>query len=52
MLKSLLIMKGQKRNKGAQKMNLFTSLVELWLYDSQNLCSKKDSFFEHFYGPP
>ena len=33
-------------------MNLFTSLVELWLYDSQNLCSKKDLFFEHIYGPP
>ena len=28
-VKSLLIMKGQKRNRGARKMNLFTSLVEL-----------------------
>ena len=28
-LKSLLIMKGQKHNRGAQKMNLFTTLVEL-----------------------
>ena len=50
-LKSLLIMKGQKRIRGARKMNLFTSLVELWLYDSRNLCSKKDSLFEHLYGP-
>ena len=33
-------------------MNPFTSLVELWLYDSRNLCSKKDLFFEHIYGPP
>ena len=44
-------MRGQNRNRGAQKMNLFTSLVELWLYDSQNLCSKH-SFIEHLYGPP
>ena len=28
-LKSLLIMKGQKRNRGARKMNLSTTLVEL-----------------------
>ena len=49
-LKSLLLMKGQKRNRGARKMNPFTSLVELWLYDSRNLCSKKDSFLEHLYG--
>ena len=28
-LKLFLIMKGQKRNRGAQKMNLFTILVEL-----------------------
>ena len=28
-LKSLLIMKGQKCYRGARKMNLFTSLVEL-----------------------
>ena len=29
LLKSLLIMKDQKCNRGAWKMNLFTSLVEL-----------------------
>ena len=51
-LKSLLIIKGQKHNRGAPKMNLFTFLVELWLYDLWNLCSKKDSFFEHLFGPP
>ena len=28
-LKSLLITKGQKGNRGAQKMNIFTTLVEL-----------------------
>ena len=28
-------------------MNLFTILVELWYYDSRNLCSKKGSFSEH-----
>ena len=39
----LLIIKGQKRNRGTRKMNLFTSLAELWIYDSRNLCSKKDS---------
>ena len=51
-LKTLLIMKGQKRNRGARKMNLFTTLVELSLYDSQNLFIKKDSFFEYLYDPP
>ena len=33
-------------------MNLFTTLVELWNYDSRNLCIKKGSFFKHLYGPP
>ena len=34
-LKSLLSTKGQKRNRAAWKMNLFTTLAE------RNLCSKK-----------
>ena len=33
-------------------MNLITTLVELWNYDSRNLCIKKGSFFEQLYGPP
>ena len=45
-------MKGQKSNSGARKLNLFTTLVELRLYDSQNLCSKKDLFFKHIYVQP
>ena len=44
-LKPLLSMKGQKRNRGARKIDLFTKLVELWNYDSHNLCSKKGLFF-------
>ena len=43
-------MRGQKRNRPARKMNLFTTLAEL--YDSHNVFSKKDSFFEQLYGPP
>ena len=50
LLKSLLSTKGQKRNRGAWKMNLFTYMVELWSYDSRNLCSKTGSFFKHLYG--
>ena len=49
-LKALLFSKGQKLNRGAQKMNLFTTLVELLNYDSRNLCNNKSSFFEHLYG--
>jgi hypothetical protein len=48
--KALLFSNDQKRIIGARKMNLFTILVELWYYDSQNLCSKKGSFSEHLYG--
>ena len=43
--------RGQKLNRVAPKMNIFTTLVELWNYDSRNLISKKDSFFEQLYGP-
>ena len=50
-LKSLLIMKGQKHNRGARKMNLFTSLVELWPYDSRKLCSKKNIFCAPLWPP-
>ena len=49
-LKALLFSNDQKRIRGARKMNLFTILVELWHYDSRNLCSKKGSFSEHLYG--
>ena len=50
-VKLLLIINGEKRNGGARKMNLFTSLVELWLYDSRNIfCKKEKSFFENLYG--
>ena len=51
-VKSLLSFRAQKHNRGARKINLFTPMVELWNYDSRNLWSKKDSFFEHLYGPP
>jgi hypothetical protein len=37
-LKSLLITRGQKQNRAARKMNLFTTW---WNYESRNLCSKK-----------
>ena len=43
-LKSLLFIQGQKRNRAARKMNLFTTMVELWNYESRNLCSKKVYF--------
>ena len=43
---------GQKRNQAARKMNLFTTLAELWNYDSLNLFSKKYSFFEQLYSHP
>ena len=36
-LKSLLSSRGQKRNRCAWKMNLFTPMAELWNYDSRNL---------------
>ena len=49
-LKALLFSNDQKRIRGARKMSLFTILVELWYYDSWNLCSKKGSFSEHLYG--
>ena len=39
------VTKREKCNKGAQKMSLFTTLVELWRYDSHNLCSKKRLIF-------
>ena len=45
MLKALLFSNDQKRIRGARKMNLFTILVELWYYDSRNLCSKKRFIF-------
>ena len=34
LVKSQWNKRGQKRNRAAQKMNLFTTLVELWNYDS------------------
>ena len=49
-LKALLFSNDQKRIRGARKTNLFTILVEIWCYDSRNLCSKKGSFSEHLYG--
>ena len=51
-LKSILGSKGQKRNRGARKMNLFTPMAEIWNYDSHILCSKKGSFSEHLYSSP
>ena len=33
--------RGQKRNRATWKMNIFTTLGELWNYDSRNLLSKK-----------
>ena len=51
-LKSLLITRGQMCNRAAQKMNLFTTLAELWNYDSRNLCVRNCSFFEQLYDPP
>ena len=44
-LKSLLFSRDQKSNRGARKMNLFTTMVQLWSYDSRNLCSKKRFIF-------
>ena len=44
LLKSLLSSKGQKRNTGAWKMNLFTPMAELWNMISCNPCSKKVHF--------
>ena len=52
LIKSLLSIKSQKRNRAALKMNLFTPMAELWNYDSRNLCSKKGSFFEQLFGRP
>ena len=52
LLKPVWRMNVQKCNRAARKMNLFTTLAELWNYDSHNLFSKKDSFFEQLYGPP
>ena len=40
---------GQKRNRADQKMNLFTTLTDFWNYDSRNLISQNDSFFEQLY---
>ena len=46
-------MKGQKRNRGGRKMNLFTSLVDLLDFMiHETSVVKKDIFFEHLYGPP
>ena len=45
LLKAHLFSNDQKHIRGARKMNLFTILVELWCYDSRNLCSKKRFIF-------
>ena len=49
-VKALLFSNDQKRIRVAQKINLFIILVELWYYDSRNLCAKKVSFSEYLYG--
>ena len=50
MLKLLLFSNDQKSNRGARKMNIFTTMVQLLSYDSRNFCITKGSFFEYLYG--
>ena len=42
-------MKGQKRNRGAQKINLFTSLKLDFMIHETSVVKKN---FKHLYGPP
>ena len=44
LLKVRLTKKGQKQNRGARKMNHFTTVAEIWSCDSRNLCSKMVHF--------
>ena len=47
--KAAMMQNVQKRNRADQKMNLFTTLTDFWNYDSRNLISQNDSFFEQLY---